>query len=230
MLIGLLSSLASAVFGFGTALLVLAIGSHVLPVKETIVLATILFTASTVTKTFLFGKHIDWKLVAIMAFASMPFAFIGAQVLAITPADHIKRLLGMMILVYLFLSVTKTLPKFQIGTKGLIAGSSLFGFISGLLGSGNLVKVIMFREMSITKEAFVGAMAATSVLVNFAKLASYWQTGMVNADMLWPGLALVVSAVIASFIGRLILRRLNANTFDTGIQIILGIAAIALVF
>lgn len=222
------SSLASAVFGFGTALLVISLGSQVLPVKETIVLATVLFIASTVTKTILFGSRVDWRVITIMSAISAPAAFIGAEMLAIAPANQIKRLLGLMILGYLFVSVAELLPKFKIGTTGLVTGSALYGFVSGFLGSGNLVKVIMFREMNFSKEAFVGAMAATSVLVNFAKLTSYWQTGLLDASMLWPSLALTVCAVVAAFIGQKVLKRLNDTKFDKGVQVLLGIAAIAL--
>jgi len=227
-LVGTIGSLASAIFGFGTALLVLAVGSHILPVKETIALATVLFTASTVTKTFLFGKHIDWKVVVIMAIACLPFSYLGAQLLVVVPADHIKRLLGAMILIYLILSVTGRMPTIRIGTVGLVTGSALYGFVSGFLGSGNLIKAIMFREMKITKEAFVGAMAATSVMSNFAKLTSYTQTGLLHADMFWPALALVISSVIAAFIGRAVLARLETRNFETGIQILLATAAAAL--
>ena len=228
-LIGLLSSIASAVFGFGNALFLLAIGSHILPVKETIALATVLFVASTVTKTFLFGKHIDWKVVAIMSVACLPFAYLGAQLLAIAPAEQIKRMLGVMILIYLALSLTNRLPAFKIGLLGLITGSALYGFVSGLLGSGNLIKVVMFREMNITKEAFVGAMAATSVMSNFAKIFSYTQSGLLNATLLWPALALVVSAVAAALLGRAVLQKMNLATFETGVQILLGAAAVALI-
>ncbi|WP_338531882.1 sulfite exporter TauE/SafE family protein [Nitratireductor thuwali] len=224
----MIGSLASAVFGFGTALLVLAIGSHVLPIKEVIVLATVLFAASTTTKTVLFGRQIEWKVVAIMAIASLPFAYLGAQALAVVPADHIKRLLGLMILIYIVLTACKLLPSFRIGTAGLLVGSALYGFISGFLGSGNLVKVVIFRELKFTKEAFVGAMAATSVLSNFAKLASYWQTGLLTAEMVWPALALVVSAIVAAVIGQMILNKLNASAFETGVQVLLGVSAVTL--
>ncbi|MGI9426506.1 MAG: sulfite exporter TauE/SafE family protein [Hyphomicrobiaceae bacterium] len=227
-LVGLAGSLASAVFGFGTALLVLAIGSHVLPVKETIALATVLFTASTVTKTLLFGRHIDWKVVAIMAVACLPFSYLGAQLLAAVPADHIKRLLGVMVLAYMVLSLSRLLPAIKIGTAGVIVGSALYGFVSGLLGSGNLIKVIMFREMRMTGEAFVGAMAATSVMSNIAKLGAYSQTGLLHCGLVWPALALALSAIGAAFVGRAILRKIDGRTFETGVQVLLGAAAAAL--
>lgn len=227
-LIGFVGSFASAVFGFGTALLVLGVGSHVLPVKDAIALATVLFAASTVTKSLLFGRYIDWNLVGIMTLASLPFAYLGAELLSVLPGDLIKRMLGVMILIYLGVRLSGVLPAFRVGRGGLLAGSALYGFVSGLLGSGNLVKVILFREMNITKEAFVGAMAATSVMANVAKLGSYWHSGLLRVDMAWPAFGLVICAIVTSLIGRRILRHMNAGVFETGVQVVLVLAAVAL--
>jgi uncharacterized membrane protein YfcA len=207
---------------------VLAAGSYILPVKETIALATVLFAASTVTKTLLFGKHIDWRVAGTMALGCLPFAYLGASLLAEVPADLLKRLLGIMVLAYLALTTFKLLPKFTIGMPGLIAGSAAYGFVSGLLGSGNLIKVIIFREMNITKEAFVGAMAATSVLSNMAKLSAYSQTGILTADMAWPMAGLIVSAVLSALIGRHFLRKVSVGQFGYGVQIVLGVCAVGL--
>lgn len=227
-LIAFFASFASAVFGFGSALLVLAIGSQVLPVKETIVLATILFTASTLTKSLLFRASIDWKMVAVMSLACMPFAYVGAQLLAVAPAQVVKPILGLMILIYIALTLTNRLPTFRIGMRGLLIGSAIYGLTSGFLGSGNVIKVILFREMKITKDAFVGAMAATAVLSNFAKIATYAQTGLLTSNMAPTAGALVLIAGAVAFCGRLILTRLSQDAFQTGVHIILGIAAVSL--
>lgn len=227
-LVGLVGSLASSIFGFGTALLVISIGSHILPIKEAIALSTVLFTASTLTKTLLYRNFIDWKVVGIMALSCLPFAYLGSQILAVFPADGVRRLLGTMVLIYLLLKNTKLMPKFRIGTKGLITGSALYGFISGFLGSGNLIKVIMFREMTITKEAFVGAMAATSVMSNFVKLGGYWNAGLFHTSTLWPCVGLVISAVSAVLIGKMVLTKITIRSFETGVNILLAIAATAL--
>ena len=228
--VGLAGSLVSAVFGFGTALLVLAVGAHILPVKETIALATVLFAASTVTKTFLFSRVIDWKTIAVMVASSVPFAYLGANLLVDLPTELARRLLAGMILLYLLLGVFKRLPRIEIGTGGLVFGSALYGFVSGLLGSGNLIKVVLFREMKISKEAFVGAMAASAVLNNLVKLTSYSLNGLLTADMAVPIAALAASGVAAAFVGRAILKRLKVRVFEIGVQVLLAVAAAALLF
>nr|WP_319513744.1 sulfite exporter TauE/SafE family protein [uncultured Cohaesibacter sp.] len=228
--VGFLSALASAVFGFGTAVFLLAIGSHLLDVKDTIVLATVLFAASTITKSILYGRHIDWRIVGVMALSCLPFSYGGSLLLVLLPGELVKQLLGAMVLCYVFLKHIGRLPAFRIGWGGLIVGSALYGFVSGLVGSGNLIKVILFREMQISRQAFVGAMAATSVLSNLAKLSGYWQSGLMTMQMAGPAAALIVAAVVAALLGRFMLTRISAHWFEAGLQILMVIAALALLF
>jgi uncharacterized membrane protein YfcA len=229
-LLGFSASIISAVFGFGTALIVLAVGSHILPIKEAIALGTVLFFASTTFKSLLFSKHIEWRVAGIMAFTSLPFAYLGASLLADLPAGVLKRLLGAMILLYLVMSRFKLFPKFKIGTAGLIGGSAVYGFVSGLLGSGNLIKAIIFREMNITKEAFVGAMAATSVLSNTAKITAYTQSDLLHSGHALPVMGLVIGAIVAALVGQRILRNISVGGFEVGMQAVLAISAVALMF
>jgi uncharacterized protein len=229
-LLGFAASIVSSVFGFGTALIVLALGPYILPIKETIALATVLFVASTVTKTVLFGRHIEWKAAATMALASLPFSYFGASLVAELPANLLRLMLGAMILVYLGLSTFELLPKFKVGLVGLVGGSAAYGFVSGLLGSGNLVKAVMFKEMNLSKEAFVGAMAATSVLSNAAKLTAYTNTGLLNVDLVWPMIGLALSGVVVAVLGRRFLGKISTAQFEVGFNIILAASAVGLLF
>ena len=223
------ASMVSGVFGFGSAMIVLAIGPHFLPVAESIALAAVLFLASTLTKAFLFRKHLDWKVVGTMAMASVPFAYAGALILPSLDPGIARRLLGLMILAYLGVK-RFPLPRVRLGTAGLISGSALYGFLSGLVGSGSVIKVVMLRELNITREAFVGAMAATSVLSGIAKVTAYSQAGLLNSKLLWPIVGVIVAAVSSAFVGRSFLREVSVRQFDVGVQILLAVAALALLW
>lgn len=164
-----------------------------------------------------------------MSLGSLPFAYLGAELLVETPPVVAKRLLGLMVLLYLFLDLIKRVPAVRLGTIGIIASSGLYGFLSGLLGSGNIVKVVLLREMKMTKEAFVGVMAASSVLANIVKLISYGTTGLMTSEMLLPAFALILCAIFMAFIGRIVLGKIETHIFEVGLKILLGVAAFALV-
>ncbi|MGI9319118.1 MAG: TSUP family transporter [bacterium] len=228
-LLGFFTSVTSAVVGFGSAMLVLAIGPYFLPVREVIALSAVLFTASTLTKSVLFAKFVDWKLAGIMSTISFPFAYFGASIVSKTPIVVLERLLGGMILLYIALNYSGLLRPWKLGAKSVFLGSAGYGFISGLLGSGNLVKAIVFKEMKLSKESFVGAMAATSIFANLAKLTAYNQAGLLHSNLALPMVGLAVAAVLAVFTGRYLLRRVSTGQFGAGVQIILALSAIGLI-
>ena len=209
-------------------MIVLAIGPHLIPVEEAIALAAVLFAASTITKTILFREHMDWKIVGIMALASVPFAYAGGLLLSQMDPVLTRRLLGLMILLYLATSIFKP-PSIRMGLPGIAVGSAAYGFVSGLLGSGSVIKVVMLRELKITREAFVGAMAATSVLASGAKIVAYGQSGLLKAELWLTMLGLTVVAVIAAMVGRRYLSKLSLSGFDLGVRVLLAVAALALV-
>ncbi|WP_259780933.1 sulfite exporter TauE/SafE family protein [Aestuariispira ectoiniformans] len=224
------ASVISAVFGFGTAMVVLAVGSMVLPVKESIALATIIFTSNTLIKTWLYRREIDWPLAIWMSLASLPFAFLGAEVMVWAPVNFMQTALGILVLVYVAMQLWKphgTLPL----SKPLILGASgLYGFLSGLLGTGNVIKAIFLQRAGLERHSFVGVMAATSVLANLAKLGAYSQAGLLTLAH-WPAaVGLVAVSLVSTVAGRAVLHRVNSEQFRIGVLVILtGIAATLLI-
>lgn len=215
-------------FGLGSALLVLSLGSLILPVKQVVALSAVLFLASTLTKSVVYRGSVRWRDALALSLISFPFAWLGGMALDMMPAALLRKILGAMVLAWLLMSVSGYGFRGRPGPLWLGLGAGAYGFVSGLLGSGNLVKSILFRQMALAGEGFVGMMAATAVLANLGKLTAYIQGGLLRPDH-WPmAAALTVAAVAAVFIGRFWLRRLGPRWFHTGLHLVLAVSAIAL--
>ena len=141
------ASLVSAVFGLGTALIVLSLGALILPVKQVVALSAVLFLASTLTKSIVYREAIPWRDALTVSLISLPFAWMGGLAMDALPADLLRKLLGGMVLGWLLFSLVRTKPLQSPQSWLVIAGAAVYGFVSGLLGSGNLVKAILFRQM-----------------------------------------------------------------------------------
>ncbi len=133
-----------------------------------------------------------------------------------------------MVLCYLLITLKGKYLKLISNKTILITGSCLYGFLSGLLGSGNIIKAVLFREMPLNKESFVGIMAAISVLTNMAKLTAYAKDGLISVEHTGVILALVISAVVSALIGRYLLKRISIRYFQQGVAIVLFCVAITL--
>jgi len=245
-------SLLSSVFGFGSAIVVLAIGPYLLPAHQVIALSAILFAASTLTKTIIFRAFLNWQLVGYITLGSLPFAYIGGILLPYLSQQMLQRCLGLLILIYVFLqsaginresrrtnpdtasrnSESEACIAVQIGAFGrfqLTAVSACYGFASGLVGSGSVIKAMFFRRMHLRKEAFVGTMAATSLVATIGKITAYSQNGLLQREMLPLIITLVAAAVVAACIGRRYLKKIDSTIFNNGVLVILIIAAVGLI-
>ena len=258
-LLGFASSVLSSVFGFGSAMIVLALGPYFLPVHEVVALSAVLFIASTVTKTITFRSYLHWPLIGTITVGSLPFAYLGGLLLPHLSQQFLQRCLGVLIISYVCLQLPvirnalrsvqdQFVPRasasasasasskpdssgaIDSSTARLIAVAAGYGFTSGLVGSGSVIKAIFFRQSGLEKEAFVGTMAATSVVATIGKLVAYTQTGLLHGPLLLPMLALVVAAVAAVLVGRTLLKKFDSTVFNRGVTLLLIVAAIGLLF
>lgn len=230
LVIAVFASCVSALFGMGAALILLAAGAYLFDPAEAIALATIIFTSNTIARSATMWKDIPWKMGIFMAVASIPFAYLGAEHMVHVPTELLRRMLGALILIHVFV----TWRKFQVNTSGSYPTygilSAIYGYLSGLLGSGNPVKAIFFHHMGLSKHAFVGLMAVTSIPANAVKLFSYHQSGLLESVPNFMPIALIAISIIVAIGGRMLLKKLPDAGFKVGLQVMLTLAALGLIF
>lgn len=222
------ASVVSAVFGFGTAMIVLAVGAMVLPVKETIALATVIFTSNTVIKTWLYRREIDWPLAVWMSLASLPFAYLGAVVMIWAPVEFMQKALGILVVIYVVMQVRRPKTDLHLSKPVILGCSGLYGFLSGLLGTGNVVKAMFLQRAGLERHGFVGVMAATSVLANVVKLGTYGKAGILTLGHGPAAFGLVLVSLVSTIAGRAVLHRVNSDQFRIGVLVILTVIATTL--
>ncbi|MFD2204195.1 sulfite exporter TauE/SafE family protein [Kiloniella antarctica] len=222
-------SLVSSVFGLGSGFIVLSLGSLLLPLKDCIALTTILFTASTFTKAYIYRRDINWRLSRIIALGSIPFAWLGAETLAVIDPAPLKPILAGFIIVSVIinqLGLRLTLPH---TTTVAISVSAAYGFLSGLLSSGNPIKALAMERMGFEKQAFIGAMAATALGVNITKLLSYSDNQILRPEHLPTGIGLVIIAIFSALFGKRLVTHIPEGRYKQGLSIILILSASALI-
>lgn len=226
--LGFGSCLVSATFGFGSALFVLAVGSYLVPIKETIALGAVLFAVADTSQAILLRKYVDWPVALAFALISIPFSYVGASLVPIVPTELLQKGLGLMALCYLIVHCSPWRIYFKPGEKQLFVVSGVYGFLSGFLGGGTVVSAIFFRETGLRKEGFVGLMAATSLSANITKAITYTRAGLINGHHSMMVLGLTLSALLAVFLGHMLRTNLPDKNFYHGTSMMLGVVAIGL--
>jgi uncharacterized protein len=223
------ASVISGIVGFGTGLLLISIGSFFYDIKETIVLANIFFIGVTISRTFLYWRDIDWKLLGLVFAAGLPMIFIGANLLIPIDDRIVRLILGISILFYVannYMGFTKNI---RTNNLLIVTGGGLWGFLGGLVGDGNVIKAALFDHIGIRKEAFVATMASTSLVGNFIKYAIYKKLDYASQDNIAVIAILLVLAFLGSLVGKNILNKMDSETFRKVVLIFLGLISLKLI-
>lgn len=225
----LMSSILSASFGVGSFVLIplaaLAYGS-----VESIGIITLYFLFQNTNKIIVFRKHIDWTIAVKVILWSIPGAIVGAYLLSSLPEGIFNKVLGIFVLLYLANDFFEFVPK-KVYTASLIpVFGVLYGFASGLVGSGNLVKGPLFVGLGLLKESYIGTYAVTSFFVNVPKIIVYIATGVIIGSTFKLAVPFLIISVIGTYIGATFLKNISNDVFYYVVNAIFAVSAIALFF
>ena len=225
----LLTSILSATFGVGSFILI-PIAAMVYGSKEAIGIITLYFLFQNINKIIVFKKHIDCDISFKMILWSIPGAIIGSFALSFLPIDFFNKVLAIFILAYIGNDVFKVVPKKHYNVSMIPLFGTLYGFLSGLVGSGNLVKGPLFTSLGLLKESYVGTYAVTSFFVNFPKILVYFATGIIVGSTFVKALPFLIISIVGTHIGKHFLKKVPNHVFYYILNIVFAISAIALFF
>jgi len=230
MLLGIafIGTLVSSVFGFGSALILILFGSLIFPIKETIAITTIFFLIHTVVRTLVFREHIDWPISKVVIISSIPFTVVGAVLMVRAPTLLLEQILGISVLLHIANKYLKVFPKIKFNRAMLIGTGAVYGFTTGIIGTGAVIKAAVFSHLGLRKERFIATMAVTAVAINVIKVPIFTSYGLVSRENWWLVIGFTIIALIGAQIGKLVIRRIDPHAFKKVIDVLLVITAISL--
>ncbi len=225
----LLTSLLSASFGVGSFILI-PLAAIVFGSKEAIGIITIYFLFQNINKIIVFRNHIDRDVALKMVLWSIPGAIVGSFALNFIPIGIFNKVLAIFILAYLANDVFEFIPKKHSSVSAIPLLGTLYGFMSGLVGSGNLVKGPLFTSIGLLKESYIGTYAVTSFFVNVPKILVYLAIGVIVGSTFVKAIPFLFISIIGTYIGKHFLSKVHDKVFYYALNIIFAISAVALLF
>lgn len=195
--------------------------TYVVPIYAVVMLV------SSSSRSILFHKHINWQIVLRYALGLLPGALLGIYVFQLLPKDLIKLSMGIFILAAIFLPVSKSESRFNVGIfvpVGLVAG--FFGIFFG--ASGPLTSSFYIRQ-GIIKEALIASKSTCSVLEHALKIFLF---GLIGINVLSYGgviLCLVLAVIPGIYIGKRFLNKISDRYFLVAFKVILFFLAVRII-
>lgn len=229
LLLALLAEIAGTVGGFGSSVFFVPIANFYFDFQTVLGITALFHLLSNASKLGLFRGGIDQRLLLQLGMPSVLFAVLGGLL-----SMHVQvRWLEMLLAVFL-LSLSGWMllrPRWKVApTKtSAVLGGVLSGGMAGLVGTGGAVRGMTMAAFDLRKETFVATSAAIDMGIDLSRAVVYARNGYIQLqDLVWlPMLAVV--ALVGTWLGRRILRRMPQAMFRrVALLLIFGIGLLTL--
>jgi len=227
------SHTVETLLGFGSTVIALSLGAHLLPVRE---LVPVLVLVGWIPSVWIFCRsfrHIRWKLLfrQILPFAALGFP-LGIWCFRVLSGDHLRLLLGAFVTAISALEFFRSRRTgFEAAPLGPRTGAILLaggGFFQGLMATGGPLIVYRVSREITEKGAFRGTLSVLWLTLNTILIVSFFISGQIGAESPALALSLLPAVFLGIFLGEFFHLRVNQAVFRLFVQIVLFLTGVSL--
>lgn len=223
-----LAAAISGAAGFGGALLLLPLLTHVVGVTGAVPLLTAAQLIGNLSRAASGFREIRWRPVAVFIAAAVPAAMLGAASFVSLPKPLVVRLLGAAILCFVVMRMLG-LAAFKSSNRLLLVGGAVVGLLSGLVGSAGPLGAAVFLSLNLPPVAYIASEATTAITMHAVKSIVY-QTALDLGEGFWPlALALGGAMVAGTWASKRLIERISPDQFRSFVGVLLVLTAIQMI-
>src|SRR3989344_6373676 len=164
-LLTLFASFVGTLTGFGSSTVMVPVVVFFFPLPITLLFVGILHLFNDLWKVILFKHGTRWKLLLTFVIPGVFASFIGAKIALTSPPETLSKVLGLVLVGYVFLISFN--PKFRLPKNSLSAttGGTLSGLMAGIFGVGGPVRTMFLSAFNFPKHIFLFTSGAIGVLI-----------------------------------------------------------------
>ena len=225
---GYVAATISGAAGFGGALLLLPLLSHLLGAKAAVPVLTVAQLLGNLSRVYLGRREVQWRPALLFCLGAVPLSVLGALLFASAPAPWLQRGIGAFLLLVVALRHTKLGGK-PIPENALAPAGAGVGLLSALAGSAGPLGAAVFLSLGLTRTAYVATEAVTAVAMHLTKTAVYGKYALLSPRSLVIGLLLGSAMWLGSWTGKRLIERLDEKRFALLVEVLLLVSALLLV-
>lgn len=219
------TSAATAAFGLGGGLAMLAVLSLYLPVAALIPVHGIVQLGSNLGRVLVQFRNVAWRLVWPFLGGSIVGALIGARFVVTLPEAVLQAALG------LFILVLTHVPMPSLGRLSP-AGFAVFGvvttFLTMFFGATGPISAGVYAQTFDDRRTMVGTMAATTAIQHALKGATFFALGVAFGPWLPLTGMMIATGFLGTMAGTAFLTRLHETWFRRMLKAILTVLGLDL--
>lgn len=164
------TSAITTAFGLGGGVLMVGVMSLVFPPAAIIPVHGVVQLGSNISRSLLFIRNMDWRILGLVLLGALIGAFIGASIYVGLSPDLIRLLLGLFIL---FVTWMPKLQGRELTSPMVVLVGALACFISMFVGAAGPFIGAMLPRHRLSKDAVIGTIGGCMTILHTLKIIAF---------------------------------------------------------
>lgn len=223
-LLGLGAGVLGGVIGFGTTIILMpALVYFYGPIQAIPVIALVAIVAN-LSRIFLWWSVINWRVCFIYGMAGVPGVILGVNTLVVLNENLVEATLGFFLIALIPIRRWMRRRNFylKLWQMGLVGAG--IGYLTGIVATTGAINTPFFLAFGLTKGAFLGTEAASTLAILFAKGVTFHQLGFLNATAIIQGLLIGIFVLLGAVFSKKIVLALPQEKFLVLMELVMFIS------
>ena len=211
--LGLVAGVLGGILGFGTTIILMPALVYFYGPMQAIPVIAITATVANISRIFLWWRVIDWKACAVYSLTAMPAVVLGAHTLVSLNERLIQLVLGIFLISLIPIRRWMRQQQFYLKLWQLSLVGTFIGYLTGIVATTGAINTPFFLAYGLSKGAFLGTEAASTLTVLFAKGITFQRLGVLNSTAIIQGLLIGGTVMAGSILSKRIVLSLPEKSF-----------------
>ena len=212
-LLGLGAGVLGGVIGFGTTIILMPALVYFYGPIQAIPVVALVATVANLSRIFLWWSSINWSVCFVYSITAIPAVILGVNTLVSLNDRLVEITLGLFLILLIPIRRWMRKNNFYLKLWQMSLVGAAIGYLTGIVATTGAINTPFFLAFGLTKGAFLGTEAASTLSILFTKGITFHQLGFLNNTAIIQGLLIGASVLIGSIFSKRIVLALPEKKF-----------------
>jgi len=228
--VGLVAGIISGIVGFGSSIMLMPVLVITFGPREAVPIMAVAAIMANASRVAVWWREVDWRAVGVYALAGVPAAALGARTLLVLPPRIVEASLAVFFIAMIPIRHWLSVHNFRLKLWQLAVVGACIGFLTGIVVSTGPVNAPFFLAYGLTKGAFLGTEAMSSLTVYVSKSLVFRSFGALPIEAITQGLIIGCSLMAGSYIAKSFVLKMDAAKFRLLMDALLLISGLTMLW
>jgi len=211
--LGLGAGILGGVIGFGTTIILMPALVYFYGPIQAIPVIALVATVANLSRIFLWWSVINWKVCFVYSITAIPAVILGVNTLVTLNDRLIEITLGLFLILLIPIRRWMRQQNFYLKLWQMSLVGAGIGYLTGIVATTGAINTPFFLAFGLSKGAFLGTEAASTLSILFTKGITFHQLGFLNTTAIIQGLLIGSCVLVGSIFSKRIVLALPEKKF-----------------